>query len=1132
MNITLTSFVKTNFLLLIIIFTSLGSLSTQAKSTLNESTIDVRKESLQTKIDTLNERKGIDEALKTRLLAIYQAAQDNISNVESSKARIIAFNQSIKQAPSETKTLQKEVDQLQSRVAKQKLEDYSQYSTADLEQKIINEKAKISTLDEQLKKLDSELTLQQSRPTHIREEIVAAKQDIESTQNKLQQPANKTLTKLEVEANSILLKSIINARSAELKMLEIEAMSNPSRVDLLKIQYKLLDLQKTELTPIVNTIDNLLTNRREQEAQNIKTSLDEAEKDLAGKHPLVQLLTRENIQYTRDLQSVNEKIEAYSNQKVQVDAEAIQINTEFKGADKKISLAAISPELGKMLRDERRKLEAQALSNLEIENIQNETAVASLESYKTEDKLKKISNIDSYIKQLISSQIHDKEAPTEKIEDLESNLRVLLASQKELLNKLAIDYSSYIRVLGDFDFAEQQMVDIAIKYANYLDENLLWVKSSDPVSLDTPMHLLHSIIWFLTPINWLTFIEDIGHLFKENTLLFLLGLGSVIGLRLSKKWSQVKLEQINLHNKKKHTEHFSHILQILVYKLLLILPLPLIFGYFGWLLNKDLHLADFTRALGVGFRSAAIPYLLINYFYLLFAENGVVRRHFEWQKHHCKLLHKELNWLRYVAVITSFIISSTAASNNPIYSDNLGRLAFIVSMIAIVVFWSRILNPKSGLIHKHINDEEFTWVNRLQYVWYPAIYVIPMIIIGFSVVGYYLSALELQGQLIESMRLLFAAIIIHQVVERWLTLVNQQLAQSNAEEERRSHLADKQNTAANEDPIVPNTESIIDIPKINAQTTRLLNVFIGLGLLIGFWLIWSNLLPAFSFLDNIVLWQHLVVQDEQKIYAPVTLTHLLLAGIYLFIAIVSVRNLSGVMELLVFRRLNIESGTRYAFKQLANYSIITIAFITITNELGGSWSEVQWLVAALSVGLGFGLQEIFANLVSGIIILFERPIRVNDTVTIGSITGKVSRIQMRATTLIDWDQKEHIVPNKNFITNQLVNWTLSDTITRLEILVNIAYGSDLELAHKIMSDCVASTPEIIKEPAPSVIITGFGDNAVVFSIRIFVDEMSNRIPATHNLFIHIEKALREHNIQMPYPQRDIHIKSLPKEFRA
>jgi potassium efflux system protein len=193
---------------------------------------------------------------------------------------------------------------------------------------------------------------------------------------------------------------------------------------------------------------------------------------------------------------------------------------------------------------------------------------------------------------------------------------------------------------------------------------------------------------------------------------------------------------------------------------------------------------------------------------------------------------------------------------------------------------------------------------------------------------------------------------------------------------------------------------------------------------------------------------------------------------------------------------------------------------------------VQWLVAALSVGLGFGLQEIFANLVSGIILLFERPIRVGDTVTIGDITGKVSRIQMRATTLIDADQKEHVVPNKTFITSQLVNWSLSDAITRLVLPVSIAYGSDVELAHKVMLDTVLSTPLILSEPVPSVLIVGFGENALNFSIRIFVSEVANRMPVTHDLYLRLEKALREHKIEIPFPQRDIHIRSVTPEFGA
>jgi potassium efflux system protein len=139
---------------------------------------------------------------------------------------------------------------------------------------------------------------------------------------------------------------------------------------------------------------------------------------------------------------------------------------------------------------------------------------------------------------------------------------------------------------------------------------------------------------------------------------------------------------------------------------------------------------------------------------------------------------------------------------------------------------------------------------------------------------------------------------------------------------------------------------------------------------------------------------------------------------------------------------------------------------------------------------------------------------------------------MRATTLIDADQKEHVVPNKTFITSQLVNWSLSDAITRLVLPVSIAYGSDVELAHKVMLDTVLSTPLILSEPVPSVLIVGFGENALNFSIRIFVSEVANRMPVTHDLYLRLEKALREHKIEIPFPQRDIHIRSVTPEFNA
>jgi potassium-dependent mechanosensitive channel len=216
----------------------------------------------------------------------------------------------------------------------------------------------------------------------------------------------------------------------------------------------------------------------------------------------------------------------------------------------------------------------------------------------------------------------------------------------------------------------------------------------------------------------------------------------------------------------------------------------------------------------------------------------------------------------------------------------------------------------------------------------------------------------------------------------------------------------------------------------------------------------------------------------------------------------------------VFSRLSVAAGGRYAVNQLARYLIITIGLICVANELGGSWSQVQWLVAALSVGLGFGLQEIFANLVSGIILLFERPIRVGDTVTINGITGKVSRIQMRATTIMDWDHKELIVPNKTFITNQLVNWTLSDTTTRIVLPISVANDNDADRVHKVMLEVARSTPLVLEEPAPNVIFAGIKENTLEFSVMVFVSELGHRLQVTHNLHVNLEKAFKENNIKL------------------
>jgi len=397
--------------------------------------------------------------------------------------------------------------------------------------------------------------------------------------------------------------------------------------------------------------------------------------------------------------------------------------------------------------------------------------------------------------------------------------------------------------------------------------------------------------------------------------------------------------------------------------------------------------------------------------------------------------------------------------------------------------------------------------------------------------GYYLSAFELQQKTIITLWFVFSMVIFYELALRWLTLANRQLAMK-ALQEKRKHAAEQKKPVAIEgsEKSILIEEELIDIPKINAQTITLLNVFFCTLLAVVFWAIWKNILPAFSFLNDIELWQNKVIVNNKEVYQSITLTHLLLAAAYAFITVVAVRNFSGVNELLIFRRVTMEAGSRYAVNKITNYTLTTVGFFAVANILGFNWSQVQWLVAALSVGLGFGLQEIFANFVSGIILLFERPIRVGDIVTIGNVSGKVRSIHMRATTLVDFDQKELVVPNKAFITTQLVNWTLNDAITRVVIPIGIAYGSDIELAHKVMQEAVCAAPLVLQDPEPSVMLIEFGDSALIFSVRVFVSETVNRMPATHDLHLRLAKALSEHNIEIPFPQRDIHIRSVTPEW--
>jgi potassium efflux system protein len=374
-------------------------------------------------------------------------------------------------------------------------------------------------------------------------------------------------------------------------------------------------------------------------------------------------------------------------------------------------------------------------------------------------------------------------------------------------------------------------------------------------------------------------------------------------------------------------------------------------------------------------------------------------------------------------------------------------------------------------------------------------------------------------------------VVINDLVLRWLSIARRRLAweEYNRKKEAALKAARPQPVEGTSTPpdtegdLISIKEPALDLVQIGEQSRSLLKTLLLFTALLGLWMIWAQVLPALDVAGGVKLWSYRAEVDGVTKTLPITLANLVMAILAVTVTFVAARNLPGVLEITLLSRLPMDQGARYAFKVLCRYAITAVGIIVTFSTVGVKWSSLQWLVAALSVGLGFGLQEIVANFVSGLIVLFERPYRLGDFVTVGDNSGTVTRIRIRATTITDLDRRELIVPNKEFITGKLINWSLSDPITRVIVPVGIVYGSDTALAEKLLMKVAKENPMVLEQPEPAALFLGFGDNSLNFELRVFIKGAQNRFIVMHRLHQEIDREFRKVALVIAFPQRDVHL---------
>jgi len=233
-----------------------------------------------------------------------------------------------------------------------------------------------------------------------------------------------------------------------------------------------------------------------------------------------------------------------------------------------------------------------------------------------------------------------------------------------------------------------------------------------------------------------------------------------------------------------------------------------------------------------------------------------------------------------------------------------------------------------------------------------------------------------------------------------------------------------------------------------------------------------------------------------------------------------------VLKRLVLPKLSLKRGLPYAISTVTYYFLLLLVAAAALSAAGIELNKFTVLTGALGVGLGFGLQNIVNNFVSGLILLFERPIHVGDTVDVGGLVGMVRRIGARSSTILTFQGAEVIVPNNNLISNQVINWTLSSQWRRVDIPVNIAYGTDPERVIKLLEGVAESHPRVLLARPPVAFFLGFGESALNFELRFWAAQQDTWFQLQSDVTVAVAKALREAGIEIPFPQRDLHIRSI------
>ncbi|MEE9273112.1 MAG: mechanosensitive ion channel domain-containing protein [Robiginitomaculum sp.] len=1089
----------------------------------------ISEQSLQADRKEVEQNKALDADTKAASLDIFNKALGRLSDAQNARTNADIYKKQRLEAPTDIKRL--EVQILETRSA---LEDaqtnlsqmFADLSVDEIQQRMVAKRGEIVSLRARMEELQAADKANLTRPGLARIELASIQKKIGEITEKIRVQKTENLTPLD-QANNALALSVLAVRQQGKLLLDQEIISlsvNRSvlikEIELTDLKIQLAEKNLTALQIKSGMVRSIEAEQRFKEAKSVYESLQNT-------HPLLATYAQENMNLALSLsKSIDLSPEDLPMHETQIRNQLDQVEVDNKVADQIISSGKVSKNFGAHLRKLRKKQPQISKIKAQIKDRSQAYEDALFQRIVNREALQSFSGTTLNVAYEKANFDTGKVPSPPLSEEYVQILRSLYEARRELLSVLASATDLKSRRLEKVNSEQTKLLEKVKSLCEILDGRLLWLPSTEPTGLKWPRKVVSGIGTVFSGAGIKIATSTFGNEINQN--LFFVLFTIVIGASFIILRRRLKPVMAEMNKQVGRVQEDGYLLTpvAIIYGLLKAAPWALGLMFIAFIFAIAPHTS-------IGLPSIVRTFMVLSALILIlttmraWSEKGALfdlHYRVDWELR--RRLIKHIPWLLVAQFISVILIGITG--NNLDYDTGvsaLGVLGFLIGSIGIAVFAIKLSWQRTGVFETYSKDNVGIYLRYEKWFFIIAI-AFPIGTSFLAAFGYYESARLLLSRFFISFCVLIIAYVIHGLLQRSVTIAQRKLALEEAHarrdrivEERRAKVAAEERGEIS----IPKVDyDRIDLETVNRQTIQLVNAAVFIGVAVVLWTLWRNLLPALSIFNEVELYKY-TSEDGQKA-AAITLWNVMQALAIGLVAWLTSRNLPGFIDVFVLKRTSIAQSTRFAFTTVLGYIILTIGIVIAFNKLGTQWSQLQWIIAALGVGIGFGLQAIFANFISGLIILFERPVRIGDFITIGERSGTVTRIQIRATTLLDQDNKEILIPNQELISAHVTNWTLSNAITRLIVKVGVAYGTDTNKAHDIMLAVIKENPNVLTHPEPRALFLGFGDSSLDFELRVFLKDFAQRFIVSHELHMAVDNALKDAGIEIPFPQRDLNVK--------